>query len=79
MNQHLHLRTLDHLLEGCQIIGPDWRYLYVNAAAAQHGMRSPEELIGRTMMEAYPGIDETHLFTLLRRCMDEGVPAELEN
>ncbi|MHB1297161.1 MAG: hybrid sensor histidine kinase/response regulator [Gemmatimonadaceae bacterium] len=79
MTQHLHLRTLDHMLEGCQIIGPDWRYLYVNAAAAQQGMRSPEQLVGRTMMEAYPGIDETHLFTLLRRCMDEGVPAELEN
>ena len=25
--------TLDHLLEGCQIIGFDWRYLYINSAA----------------------------------------------
>jgi PAS domain S-box-containing protein len=79
MNELLHLRTLDHMLEGCQIIGPDWRYLYVNAAAAKQGKSTPEQLIGRTMMEAYPGIDGTHLFSLLRRCMEARVPAELEN
>jgi hypothetical protein len=28
---HFH-RTLDNMLEGCQIIGYDWRYLYVNSA-----------------------------------------------
>jgi GAF domain-containing protein len=27
--------TLDNMLEGCQIIGFDWRYLYLNAAAAR--------------------------------------------
>lgn len=49
--------TLDTMLEGCQIIGFDWRYLYVNdAVVAQSGYRR-DELLGHTMMEKYPGID----------------------
>ena len=71
--------TLDNMLEGCQIIGPDWRYLYVNAMAAVHGRVTAEQLLGRTMMEAYPGIQETILFRALQRCMTERVVAHIEN
>lgn len=71
--------TLDHLMEGCQMIGYDWRYLYLNQAAASQGRRSGEELLGHTMMEMYPGIEDTPLFTVLRRCMDERVPQHMEN
>ncbi len=71
--------TMDNLLEGCQIIGYDWRYLYVNKAAAEHGRTSKEELIGRTMMEAYPGIENTEMFSKLRVCMDSRLPQHLEN
>ncbi len=73
------VRVLDALLEGFQVIGPDWRYLHVNAAAARHGKRSPEDLIGRTMMECYPGIENTELFALLRRCLEDGTSRTLEN
>jgi PAS domain S-box-containing protein len=71
--------TLDALIEGCQIIGFDWRYTYVNAAAAASGRSTVEALVGRTMMEAYPGIEDTPLFASLRRCMDERAPQRLEN
>jgi PAS domain S-box-containing protein len=71
--------TLDTMLEGCQIIGFDWKYLYVNDSAAQHGRRARDELLGRTMMEVYPGIEETAMFDALRRCMDERVPRRMEN
>ena len=30
---------LGDLLEGCQIISPDWCYLYFNNAAIRHGKR----------------------------------------
>ncbi|HWV44453.1 MAG TPA: PAS domain S-box protein, partial [Nitrospira sp.] len=70
--------TLSNLLEGYQIIGFDWRYLYVNEAAARHGRRRVSDLIGRRMTEAYPRIEEqTPLFNTLRRCMDERIPATL--
>ncbi|MCA8978169.1 MAG: response regulator [Planctomycetes bacterium] len=70
---------LDSLLEGCQVIGRDWRYLYVNDAVARQGRRPKEQLLGRTMMEAYPGIDQTPMFALLRECMDDRHSRRLEN
>ena len=71
--------TLDNLLEGCQIIGFDWRYSYVNAAAGRHGRRGVDDLLGRTMMEVYPGIEHTALFSTLRRCMEDHVSSAMEN
>jgi PAS domain S-box-containing protein len=63
--------TLDNMIEGCQIIDFNWRYLYVNPEAAQQGHSEPAKLLGRTMMECYPGIEHTHVFSVLKRCMEE--------
>jgi len=71
--------TLDNMMEGCQIIGYDWRYLYVNDAVARHGRRSKEELLGKTMMDTYPGIEKTEMFSTLQKCMKERIPAYMEN
>lgn len=78
-NMERYRSTLDNMLEGCQIIGFDWRYLYMNDAAAKHGRRSKEELLGRTMMEIYPGIENTNMFSALRCCMDGRAPSHIEN
>ncbi|HML24755.1 MAG TPA: ATP-binding protein [Aggregatilinea sp.] len=69
-----YLHALDAMLEGCQIIGFDWRYLYLNDAAARYGRQDKQDLLGHTMMERYPGIEETHLFDVLRACMEERTP-----
>jgi PAS domain S-box-containing protein len=61
--------SVDNLLEGVQVIGFDWTYLYVNRAASEHGGRSASELLGRTMMACYPGIDRTEMFAALQRVM----------
>jgi PAS domain S-box-containing protein len=71
--------TLDHLLEGFQIIGFDWTYRYLNPAAARHGRQPVEALIGRTMMDAYPGIDRTPVFAVMQTVMSARTPAALEN
>jgi len=70
---------MDNLLEGCQIIGPDYRYLFVNDAAAGKGRRPKERLFGRTMTEAYPGIDNTPMFSVLRQCMADRIPCRMDN
>lgn len=49
-------RTLNALFMGFQVIGFDWKYVYVNPAAAGHGRTTPDALIGRTLFEAYPDI-----------------------
>lgn len=71
--------TLDNMLEGCQIIGYDWRYLYVNDAVAEHGRVTKEALLGKTMMEVYPGIEKTKMFSKLRKCMENRLPMFMEN
>ena len=50
-------RILNNLLEGVQVVGRDYRYLYVNEAVVAQGRTTRKELLGRTMMECYPGID----------------------
>ena len=72
-------RALECLQEGFQIIGFDWTYVYVNPAAARHGRRSPQELTGRPMSEAYPGIEGTPMFDVLKRAMNERTSHVLEN
>ena len=72
-------RALDCLQEGFQIIGFDWTYIYLNPAAARHGRRPASELIGKLMMEEYPGIEQSPVFAVLRRCMDERRPQVFEN
>jgi len=71
--------TLDNMIDGCQIIGFDWRYLYINDAAAGHGRKKKEELVGKTMMEAYPGIEKTEMFAQLKKCMKQRVPVNMDN
>lgn len=70
---------LEALQEGFQVIAPDFTYLYVNRVAAEHGGREPEEMIGRRMEELYPGIQDTQMFSHLRRVMAEGGLHRMEN
>ncbi len=69
---------LDHLLEGCRILDFDYRYLYVNEPAAAQARCSREEMIGRTMQECFPGIEQTPMFAALRRCMEERTSGHTE-
>jgi PAS domain S-box-containing protein len=72
-------RVLDSMMEGCQIIDFDWRYAYINERAAEQGKRSTEEILHHTMMEMYPGIENTELFSILRQCMQERTARRFEN
>lgn len=65
--------TLDGIMEGCQLISFDWKYLYLNDAAALHNRRPNHEILGRSMLEAWPGIQGSSIFKLLQRCMEERV------
>jgi len=78
MEQQLRV-SLDHLLEGVQIVDREWRYVYLNAAAADHARCPADALLGRTMMECYPGIERTELFGVLARVMETGRSERLHN
>lgn len=69
----------DHILEGCQVISPSFHYLYVNEVVARQGHSTREKLLGHTMMEKYPGIENTPFFAKLRRCMEKRMADQMEN
>jgi PAS domain S-box-containing protein len=70
--------ALDNMLEGGQIIGFDWRYLYLNDAAARYGRQPKEVLLGHTVMEMYPGIEVSQMFADLAECMQSRQPRQAE-
>lgn len=70
--------TLESVLEACQILDFEWRYLYLNPAASQQNRRPNDELLGRTMQECWPGIEDTEAFALLQRSMQERTPVQKE-
>jgi PAS domain S-box-containing protein len=72
-------QTLDNMLEGCQIISSEWRYLYLNKSVVRHSRQEQERLIGARMWDAYPGIEQTELFRVLKECMERRIPHRLEN
>lgn len=71
--------TLDKMLEGIQIIGFDWRYIYANDSLVKHGHYTKEELLGYTMMEKYPGIENSEVFKVLKKCMEGRLAQQMEN
>jgi PAS domain S-box-containing protein len=77
-NEERYRRTLDTILEGCQLLDFDWRYVYLNPAAAIQNRRANTELLGRTMLEVWPDIEATELFALLRRCMQQRLRVHAE-
>jgi PAS domain S-box-containing protein len=71
--------TLENMIEGCQIIDHNFRYLYVNEAAARQSGLARKKLQGRVMTTLFPGIEATEMFRTLRKCLSERVYSEMEN
>ncbi|MCW5907162.1 MAG: PAS domain S-box protein [Chitinophagales bacterium] len=70
--------TLDNMIEGVQIIGFNWEYIYMNNTALKQNRLPWEDLKGYTLLEKYPGIETTPVFKTLERCMTERTPQEME-
>jgi PAS domain S-box-containing protein len=71
--------VFDQSSAGFQVIDRDWKYLFVNSAVAKQGRTKVEDLVGRTMMQKYPGIEKTKLFEYLKKSMDDKVVVRMEN
>ena len=71
--------ALDGMLEGVQILDFDWRYIYLNRSAEEHNRRPNTDLLGRRYMEMWTGIENTHVFMVIKRCLEERVSFQLEN
>ncbi|MBX7052131.1 MAG: SpoIIE family protein phosphatase [Flavobacteriales bacterium] len=78
-SKSLDSQIFESLMEGFQVIGFDWTYLYINEVAARHGKSTREELTGQDMREMYPGIETTELFRQMKYCMETRTATRFEN
>jgi PAS domain S-box-containing protein len=76
--EQLLRHTLDNMIEGVQIMDFNWKYIYVNDALVKQSRYSHNELIGHSIMDLYPGVEKTELFSCLKQCMEERVPVSME-
>jgi len=71
--------ALDQMLEGCQILGFDWKYIYLNRAAEIHNRRPNDELIGHRYMDMWPGIENTEVFKIIKDVLEKRVSSHFIN
>jgi len=74
-----YFRALENMLEGCQMLNADWKFVYINEAAARHGRKRRAELMGRRITEVFPGFEDTPIFEGMRRCMTQRIPVQLNS
>ena len=70
---------LDNMAEGCLIVGFDWTYHYINAAAARQRFRSREDLLGGGLLEISPEAENSRISGAYRRCMEERIRLHFES
>jgi len=70
---------IENMREGIQVIGHDWRYIFVNESLVRQSKYSKEQLLDHTIMENYPGVEESELFAVLKKCMVERIPQTMES
>lgn len=78
-NQKRYRNILEHMLEGCQLIGFDWRYIYLNRSAEIQNRRLNSELLGNRYQDMWPGVEETEVFEMIKHTLEERIPHRLEN
>jgi len=76
-----HSRTtaiLESISDGFNVFDREWRYTYVNPAAARMVHLSREELLGKNIWELWPHLPDTPFGAAYRRAVDQNVPVQVE-
>jgi len=68
--------VFDNMIEGVQVIGYEWNYIYVNDSIAKQGLTTKDKLMGSTMLKEYPGFEHSEIFKFLQICMNERIASE---
>lgn len=71
--------TLESMLEGCQIMDFNWRYIYLNPTAEKHNRIPRNTMLGRTYTDVWPGIEKTEVYSVIRRCLEDRTATHMEN
>jgi PAS domain S-box-containing protein len=69
---------LEGVSDGFNTFDHEWRYTYVNAAAAKMVGKLPEELLGKNLWEMWPQAADSPFGAAYRRAVAENVPVQVE-
>ena len=72
----LDLSLFDHLIEGIQVISPDFKFFYVNNAFATQINLPREKIIGKEMIKVFSKIKKDAFYIHVRDCMKDRSNAE---
>jgi len=78
-SEERYRNTLDQMLEGCQIIDFEWKYVYLNQTAEKQNRKPNSDLIGKRYMDIWPGIEDTIVFKKIEEVLHKRVPVHFEN
>jgi PAS domain S-box-containing protein len=70
--------VLSSMMEGCQIVDFDWRWIYINDTAAQQLSHQPTDLLMQRVTDVFPEFATADVFSLLQACMHERRSAKTE-
>jgi len=71
--------TLDKMIEGCQILDFDFKYVYLNDMALKHSTKTRNELIGHKMTDVFPSMKGAKVLDCIKVCMKERKSDQFEN
>jgi PAS domain S-box-containing protein len=60
----------DQLIEGVQVIDFQYLYFYLNDSVLAQAKSTKEALLGFSMIEKFPGIEQSPMFAFLQKCME---------
>jgi two-component system sensor histidine kinase UhpB len=70
---------LENMREGVQIINADWTYIFANKSAVrQHNFADEKTLVGMSLVDLYPDLEQSSIFSTLQTSMQEKVSLSLD-
>lgn len=79
LQNSISLSLLDSISLGVQVIDFDFRYLYLNQILLEEIQMTSESIIGSTMMEKFPGIEETDIFLSIKAVLQNKLAQKRTN
>lgn len=78
-SNHRISSILNSITDGFIALDRNWKFTYINKAAARTMRRLPEQVLGRTIWEVLPNLENTGFGKLYKKSMAENVPLQIES
>jgi len=72
------IAIVEAIADGFCVLDTEWRYSYVNQAAAKMFGKELDQLLGRNLWEVWPDLADSPFGEAYRRAVRENVPVEVE-